>query len=477
MKWPTSLERLIAQKILMLEELDNRIQKFELVESLVDFIVDLRYEDLPVEAIEAAQVFIMDTIAVGIAGTTYDATDKALSAAKNWGEGNTRMIGRPGETLARPSAAFVNGMQVHALEWDGLHEPSVVIAMCVPISAVMAEIDHRHVGGKSFILATVIAIEVAVFFGGNTTAGPRFFRPSIAGGMGATAALAVLRGFKKEQVIHALGLAHSQTAGTMQAHWEGSMALPMQIGNAARMAHLSVDMIDAGMTGPVDFIDGRFGFFKLFESVDGIGALLNNLGKPFKITEMAHKPYPAGRATQATLTMIRQLRDESEFTTSAIKRVRIYAPPLVIFLVGRPPSTEMTPSYARLCLRFVAPLMLIDGDIDPRRYVADMFSNAEICALGEKIDILADGNSDKNALGPQRMEIDLADGRTLNASCIDPLGSPANPLSKIERENKIRLCFSLGLEHADPQELIDLCNSLVELEDCKALVDIVSISM
>jgi|GEM_PF-4595467 len=44
----------------MLEKLGNRIERFELVESLVDFIIDLRYEYLPAEAIESAQVFIVE---------------------------------------------------------------------------------------------------------------------------------------------------------------------------------------------------------------------------------------------------------------------------------------------------------------------------------------------------------------------------------------------------------------------------------
>ena len=458
----------------MAEELENRVQKFELVEALANFAVSLSYQDLPDEAIEAAQIFIMDTIAVGIAGKTYDATDKALVAASLWGEGKTRVIGRPGRKLARPSAAFANGMQVHSLEWDGLHEPSVVIAMCAPISAMVAQFDSQKISGKELILATVVAIEVAVFFGGDTSAGPRFFRPSAAGGMGAVAGMARLRNFDKQQFIHALGLAHAQTAGTMQAHWEGSMALPMQIGKAAQMAHMSVDMVEAGMTGPVDFIDGRFGYFKLFESVDQIDHLLSALGKPYKITEMAHKPYPAGRATQAVLTMIRQLLSEHEFAVTDIEKIKVYVPPLVMLLVGRPPSEDMTPSYARLCLRFVVPLMLADGDIDPRRYVPDAFGNKQICDLGDRIEILHDGNPDKNALGPQRMDIILKDGQVLTATCDDPLGSPANPLSKQQREDKVRRCFLLGLHDADPEPYIQTANRLAKVEDVSVLLDMVS---
>jgi len=463
----------------MSEELAHRIQRFELVDALADYLVGLTFDDLSPATISAAQMFIMDTMAVGIAGKTYDATDKALAAAQCWGDGDTRVIGRPGVTLARPSAAFANGMQIHALEWDPLHEPSVVIALCVPIAAMVAELDSQPISGCELILATVIAVEVAVFFGGDTSAGPQFFRPATAGGMGAVAAMARLRGFDKMQLIHAMGLAHAQTAGTMQAHWEGSMALPMQIGNAARMAHLSVDMVEAGMTGPVDFIAGRFGYFRLFEQSGGIEALLGGLGAPFKITEMAHKPYPAGRATQASLTMLRELRAQHAFEADEVESITIAMPALSVFLVGRPPMEDMTPSYARLCLRFVVPLMLRDDDIDPRQYIATSFGDRQLQALGARIQILDDQNPDKNALGPQRMDIRLTGGQQLETVCDAPLGSPANPLSQSGREDKVRRCFALGLSSdgnpGNPAEqFIAAANRLVELDDACVLLDLVS---
>jgi 2-methylcitrate dehydratase PrpD len=201
---------------------------------------------------------------------------------------------------------------------------------------------------------------------------------------------------------------------------------------------------------------------------------LNTLGKPLKITEMAHKPYPAGRATQATLTMIREIQQLHTFSVEQIKHIHIYIPPLVLLLVGRPPNTDMSPSYARLCLRFVAPLLLIDGDIDPRRYSAEAFSEKTINDLGAKITLHHDGNTDRNALGPQKMEIVLNDGTTHRANCKDPLGSPENPLSKEQRENKVKRCFALGLPDADPNKLIKASQQLADLADCSVLLDCVS---
>jgi len=195
------------------------------------------------------------------------------------------------------------------------------------------------------------------------------------------------------------------------------------------------------------------------------------LGKPYKITQMAHKPYPAGRATQAALTMIRQLRAEHSFAAQDIARITVDVPPLIMMLVGRPATDDMSPSYARLCLRFIVPLMLLHDDIDPRHFDASHFGDPQIQRLGQRVRIRDDGNQDKNALGPQSMEIEFADGRSLRSACVDPLGSPDNPLSRQQREDKVRRCFALGESAVEAEPFIDKCNALATLEDVGELLD------
>ena len=455
--------------------LSTRLQRPELVEQLASFVTDLEFSDLPEDVVKHASFFLMDTIAVGIAATTYDATDKALASVKSWGNSDqARVIGRPDVTLPKAAAAFVNGMQVHALEWDGLHEETVVIALCASAGALVSELDQTSCTGKELICAFTLGVEVAVFFGGVTDSSPRFFRPSAAGGLGAVMALAKLRKLTKQQTIAALGLAYSQTCGTMQAHWEGSMALPMQVGAVARNAHFAVDMAQAGMTGPVDIIAGQFNYFSLFENGTFKQSTMQNLGKPYKITEVAHKPFPAGRATQAVLTMLQQCNEKHKFNIDDIAKIEVYVPPLIMLLVGRPIEKNMTASYARLCLRFIVPLMLIDRDIDPRRFTQDVYSDAGIVTLSKKIAILDDGNQDKNALGPQSMNIHLNDGHEITLSCTDPLGSPNNPLNQQQRNQKVMRCFELGLPNRSATDFINCCEYLAELDDCRQILNLVS---
>lgn len=455
--------------------LNSRLNRPELVEQVATFVTDLEFDDLPDEVVNMASLFIMDTIAVGVAATTYHATDKALASVSSWGESEqSRVIGRPGVTLSAPAAAFVNGMQVHALEWDGLHEETVVIALCASIGAIMSEVDRTKCTGTDLICAFVAGVEIAVLFGGVSGSSPRFFRPSAAGGLGATMALARMRKLNHQQTIAALGLAYSQTCGTMQAHWEGSMALPMQVGAVARNAHFAIDMALAGMTGPVDIMAGQFNYFSLFELGEFDESLLEAIGKPFKIAEVAHKPFPAGRATQTVLTILNEWQERKAFDVADIASINVSVPPLVMLLVGRPLEKDMTASYARLCLRFIVPLMLIDGDIDPRRFTTEVYSDPDILALSEKISILDDGNTDTNALGPQTVSITLNDGNILELKRDDPLGSPKNPLTRKQCDTKVERCFELGLPHADAQLFINRCNDLKNLSDCRELLAAVS---
>src|SRR5262249_53014836 len=55
--------------------------------------------------------------------------------------------------------------------------------------------------------------------------------------------------------------------------------------------------------------------------------------------------------------------------------------------------------------------------------------------------VLDDGNADPNALAPQRVEIDLADGRTVGCTIKSVLGSPARPLSPEAARAKFTDCW------------------------------------
>ena len=118
--------------------------------------------------------------------------------------------------------------------------------------------------------------------------------------------------------------------------------------------------------------------------------------------------------------------------------------------------------------------MLLDGDIDPRRFIEAVYNDSEIVGLSEKINIHGDGNPDKNALGPQSMSVTLKGGSVFELTCSDPLGSPKNPLNETQRNSKVNKCFELGLPQHDVDAFIAQCDGLAALKNCRDLLTLVS---
>lgn len=456
------------------DELGSRTRSVETSLAVVDFVRQTTFEDLSPEALKYLKVFIMDTLAVGVAGRCSAGSDIMLKAVQTWGEGTqSRVIARPGVRFPAATAAFLNGYNIHALEWDGLHEYSVVIALCVPMAAMMAEADQNSVSGKDFLTAFCVAVEVAVTLGGASETAPRFFRPAVAGLMGAAMGIAKLRGYSREQTLEVLGLAYSQASGTMQAHWEGAMMLAAQVGVSARAAICSVDLAAAGAKAPVDVLLGKFGFFTLLETADNIddhiAAMGCKGGNVWKITETAHKPFPAGRATQSVLTMFMEIFSKNDIDVTEIEEIKVEVPPLIMLLVGRPLTETMTSSYARLCLKFIGPMMLLNGDIDPRLFPENTGPSEEIRDLGDRFNIVLNDITDPNALGPQSCMITMKSGQKFNAHCDVPYGSPGNRMKQDAREEKVRKCFEVGDRKADPQALIDAVDKIEKMDDVSVL--------
>lgn len=391
---------------------------------------------LPENVRADAARLLADTLAGGAAGAASREAAPLKAVVAGWGQGDeARSLA--GGTLPAPSAAFFNAFSIHCLEWDAVHEPAVVHALSVVTAALLAASDRR--GGSSpddFLTALAVGVDVASGLGIAAQGAMRFFRPATAGIIGATLAVARLEGLDAARMTNAAGLAYSFLSGTMQAHVEASTALPLQIANAARGAISAVDLATAGIDGPHDVLEGPFGYGRLIEPVV-LESYVATLGQVWRISEVSIKPYPSGRASHGALGALADLRDEGLITLDAVQAIDLLAPPLIQRLVGRPFRPGAPQSYNRLCLAFLAPLMLRDGVIDPRLDT----SIEELC---RKVTVTLDENPDHNALSPQVVIVHLRDGTTVRRAVSANPGSPQAPLSPARARAKLDLCRALA---------------------------------
>lgn len=441
---------------------------------LVERSVSTRFPNLSPKAVESAKTFILDSIGVGLSGSRVPLVKDLEAISESWGTDEAARIWGSGRRVPASTAAFINSYQIHNQEWDCLHEPALVHPMAVILGSLTAWCDARGgVRGSQLIEGCSVAVDVATAIGRAAKNKLRFFRPAMCGALGATAGIARIEGLDAVTTRSALGLAYSQLSGTMQAHIEGSPMLPMQIGFNARIALDAIGLARHGVRGPMNFLEGPFGYFTLIDP-EWDPSAFDDFDSREAITELSHKPFPSGRATHGGVDGILSLREQHGFPLEAIREIRVLAPPLILQLVDRPPSPTMAPSYARLCLPYVAATALLHGDVQVSDFDPSALAESARHALAARIRIVKDGNPAVNVLAPQRVEISLHDGTEFAIDLPAVLGAPTRPLGRERHLAKFRRAASSGLRPMSPsnvERLIDLVDHLEQLDDVRTLVD------
>jgi len=439
----------------------------------------LAYEDLPPEAVRAAKTFLLDSIGVCAVGSAGPWVDELYASQAAFGvdpaAGSARVLAS-GRRLPAPAAALVNAYQIHNSEFDCVHEGAVVHPMAVAFGAVMAGVDAwGGVSGKDLLTALVAGIDVAAGLGVASKAPIRFFRPATAGGFGAAAALARLKGLDAEGVVNAMSAAYAQMGGTMQAHTEGSIVLAMQAGFNARNAVLAAEMAARGLDAPKEVLEGAYGYFALFEGEHDLSAVTSTLGRTWRVTEVAHKPFPSGRATHGLIDGVLTLMRDNGVSGADIDRIEARTPSLTHRLVGRPAKAGMTVNYARLSGQYAAATAALTGGVGIADFAPQALADPARLALAAGVDIAVDDNPDPNAFTPISVALVLKDGQRLETVVETVYGAPGRPMTETAHLAKFRgncaaASPALPPEHAE--QLIAMVECIEDVADARALLDL-----
>src|SRR5207237_9404912 len=81
------------------------------------------------------------------------------------------------------------------------------------------------------------------------------------------------------------------------------------------------------------------------------------------------------------------------------------------------------------------------GDLDVGDFNQASLADPDTMSLARRLTVIEDDNPDPNALLPQRVEIDLAEGRTVAVTISSALGSPERPLSPEAARAKFIDCW------------------------------------
>jgi len=214
----------------------------------------------------------------------------------------------------------------------------------------------------------------------------------------------------------------------------------MHAGRAAEAGVLACELAKRGFTGPTQAIDGRFGLLEVIAGADAHADQLDReLGMSFAISRVWVKVYPCCGFIHSTAHALEALKSEYQLTPEQVKQIRVHTNKHAVEHNGAPDPRE--PMAAQYSIPYCAGVALAKDPRDPAAYAENSLYDPHVRALAAKTVLAVDTQMDRiyPAHNGARVEVELYDGRTMNAAVIDPHGTPADPGTAADVERKFRL--------------------------------------
>ena len=441
-----------------------------------------KFENLDDKTIQKIKIFLLDTIGVGIAGSTGAKLSELKKVANNWSNGDGCSVLGTWEKYSRDAATIINAYQIHCLEFDCIHEGAVVHPMAAIVSSMMSHCQSedqkgRRINGKDFLLSLALGVDIASYLGVCSKGELRFFRPATASGFGAVSALSKIENFSITEINNALGIMYSQTCGNMQSHVEGVPILGLQVGFNAKAALASMDLTKAGFPGPKRVFNGEHGYFNLIENNQyELEYMQKNIGKKWMINELAHKPYPSGRLTHGLVHAIKDLKIKYKLNKDDIKSIVCQVPPGVYKLVSRPIIENLTTNYAKLCASFVGASFMINDHLNIETFTDQKYlNNKETLNFAKKISMIKNEKFDEKVLTPQLFYVTLQNDEKIEINLENVYGHPKVPLTEKEYLNKFDVCCAASSVAIDKINIQQIADFILDIDKKDNVVDLFNI--
>ncbi|GAG12912.1 unnamed protein product, partial [marine sediment metagenome] len=268
----------------------------------------------PEDVVEAAKKVILDTLGSTLAGTTAPGIETLHTLVTEWGGSPESSLLAFGDKVPAPGAVLVNATAARARDIDEVHEKAVLHSAITVLPPSLAVAEWLgNIDGRRFIEAMVAGVDLIVRLGLSVDRSPNVSGVSSTwqmGVFGACAAAGRLMGLNLEQMINALGIAYSQTAGNQQAIIEGTMMVRIMQGFTAQNGLMAAILAKRGIDGPKEALQGRFGYFPVFHRDEYDPAIITrDLGRVFEITNSSLKPYPCCKVIHSAISCILKITE------------------------------------------------------------------------------------------------------------------------------------------------------------------------
>jgi 2-methylcitrate dehydratase PrpD len=442
------------------------------------FAAGLQHSDLPV-AVEARTRFLILDLVGNMLRGRYDAESSAplLTAARAMGlsHGQHAVFGEASR-WSPLGAALLNGAFAHSLDFDDTHAAGTLHPGAPVIPAVLAAAELCGASGRDVVAATVAGYEVtnrlALALPGGDHYDRGYHPTATCGVFGAAAAAGRVMGFTPAQIEDALGIALSQSAGSLQFLANGAWTKRFQVGWAGMAGLAAALLAREGFRGASEALEGKAGFLRAYAPNPEPGRALQGLGEQFELMETAVKPYPSCRYGHASVDAALALRAELELKPDEISAVTMGLPNKGMLLVGAPLEYKQNPQNVvdgQFSGPFVVACALVHGHFGWDSY--PRMNEPALRTMMAKIKCVEDPGVQAEFPANMSGRLTLnARGQTYSRMVVVPKGEPSNFLSEDELRAKFHGLADAVLGSAPAAQLADAVLNLSAAPDVHGIM-------
>ena len=445
-----------------------------LTQALAAWAAEFAARDLPATVVERARAATIDTVAAILSGVHEPVTEAAARVVRE--DGAAPRAAQLGTDLrtSPESAAFLNGISGHAIDYDDVSATQVGHPSVVLVPATLAAGELTGASGRELVAAYAVGFELIARL--SRGLGPAHYArgwhaTATIGTVGAAAAAGRLLGLGAAAMTNALAIGVSAAAGSQRNF--GTMTKPFHAGHAARSAVNAARLAAAGVTGDRQAIEAPKGFLDLFGGEGApAAALLDGLGARWDLAEtgVSVKKYPCCFAIHRAADAAIELR-AAGLAPDDIESAVVRAPVGAYKPLNR--DWAETGLEGKFSMRYALAAALADGRLGLDAFTDAAVARPEVRELMRRVawveDAGIDGGENPIEGGHIVLEVRTRDG-VLERRVDQPLGAPGRPLPAEVLAAKFEDCAAGVLDAEQAAAALRLLGRLETLPDVRELV-------
>jgi aconitate decarboxylase len=443
--------------------------------ALARFASDLCFEDVPEDVLQHVRKLVLDGLGCGLYGSTLPSARLLLAELRGEGKSPAEAtVWGTRHRLPLRDAALANAYSIDCFESDDLHKDALIHASPVTVAPTLALAEH--LGGRSgreLVVALAAGCEVGARVGlaaGYSMIKRGFHSAAVTGPFLSAVASSRFLGLDAKQTQNAIGIAGSFGSGLIAAQ-RGAMVKSLHLAKAADAGLQAALLSRLGFTGTLDVLEAEYGgFVSAFGHGESSPSVADDLGQRWCLLEIGFKKHMCGASTHCGIDAALELRPE--LGGDEIEAVDVYVSGVTLEHAGWPFDPAEGPGSARLNIPWCVGAALVRGAVTVDEFTPTALADETLRAVAARIRVHRDPDIDAlGRLGRHKSRVVIrAGGRTLEAEALVGRGSHADPLTLADVLEKFEFLAERSIEAGRAALIVDMVNSVEDLDDVGALV-------